>query len=37
MVFILLRYVDCKENNLYWNISVDKIQNLYPNYLIYHR
>lgn len=35
MIFLLLRYVDCKENNLYWNISVDKIQNLYPNSLIY--
>ena len=35
MNFILLRYIDCKENNLYWNISIDKIQNLYPNSLIY--
>ena len=33
--FILLRYVDCKKNNLYWNISIDKIQNLYPNSMIY--
>lgn len=35
MDFIILRYIDCKQNNIYWNICVDKVQNLYPDSLIY--
>ena len=33
--FIILRHISNKDNNLYWNICIDKIQNVYPNSKIF--